>query len=176
MRTRTSIEQDNIFRKTRLFYIHKEIMPKLQRQWSELRRVKRETPSLSTYINQLILSSLEREEVLNKLLPNLNFVGIVQNVMVIQDTIIGKMYSVRRTDGELICDEDKADNCRHVRFALATSEITQLYTDFNLAGETQSDHRTVRQVILNHEKSENKSTKHTIPVIDRGVKSPQTSE
>lgn len=172
---RSQVEQNTTLKKSRLFYIHKDLMPEVLLQWSQLRRVKRETPSLSTYINQLIKSALQREQVLNKMLPNLNFVGIVENDMVIHDISDDQMYRVKREDGTIRCIQDDSNNCKHVMFAMSTSEITQLYTDFHISGETASDHKTVRATILQREHAINESPRKFNARRNKILTKPKTS-
>lgn len=150
---KTLAEQDIRARKNRLIYIHTDIWPDVLRQWSEYRRVRRETISLSAFINLLVKMPLLREQVLNKLSPNLNFVGIMQNDMVIFDIAEDKMFRVKRVDGSIKCVEDQSDNCKHIMFARTANELTQLFTDFKLSGLTASDHRTVKELQLKREKS-----------------------
>ncbi|MEW5841018.1 MAG: hypothetical protein AB1753_08440 [Thermoproteota archaeon] len=72
------------------------------------------------------MMNLERYEYLKQWAPNFSY-QIVDNEVQITDSRAKRIYIVRQTDHQLYCDDDKATNCVHVQFALATPELARIW-------------------------------------------------
>lgn len=82
--------------------------------------------SLSTFIEDLILMNIEREEFLKRFAPGLSKVGFQNNAIYIKDHKTNRIAEIYLTDHHLWCSVDEASDCIHVHFALALPEIVML--------------------------------------------------
>lgn len=88
-------------------------------------------PTLSGYINELLIEIMEKQEFLEKFAPNLSVVGYLENRITLQDLSIKNKDKVKYIDlivenNMLRCMEDDVDDCIHCFFAWASPEIAKL--------------------------------------------------
>ena len=80
-------------------------------------------PKLSSYVQDLLWEMLERDPKLQRYGPFLAYRGATDGRIRIQDNFLGSLVEIQIRDGKLMCLEDRRDDCLHVGFAFAVSEV-----------------------------------------------------
>ncbi len=97
----------------------KKISDRLESEYKE----KHKRPQLSTYVQDLLWSIIESEEILRKYGPFLEKFAIEPDKIFIKDNRIDKIAELILRDGELYCNIDEGFNCVHIGFAWSIPEV-----------------------------------------------------
>lgn len=97
-------------------------------------RAEKQGTGLVSYVNDILASSLEKDEFLKMYAPHLSKKGIADNCLIIWDDMKKRVAEVWLREQKLVCDLCQKDDCIHVHFALALPDIAKL-TDVNPASK-----------------------------------------
>lgn len=79
-----------------------------------------------TYINEILVMNIEKDQFLKKYAPYLEKVGFRDNVLILKDSKKVEYIEVFLKNDKLYCSADEDKDCMHIHFALAMPELGRL--------------------------------------------------
>ncbi len=112
---------------SKLVNLTPELTRRLERNWEEKKKKKPETPAKwGTFVQQLIVDTLDKEDFLSRIAPGFESLGIHNNILFIKDSKRNGTAEIYLKDSELYCEMDKSVDCDHIHFAWALPELAKL--------------------------------------------------
>jgi hypothetical protein len=109
----------------RAITVRQELYHRLQTRYRAKTARTRVKPSLSGYISQLLWEVLERDDLLHRYGPVMEFREVRGNRIRVLDNRTNELIEVQARDGSLSCAKDQREDCAHVGFCFATPEVFQ---------------------------------------------------
>src|SRR5690242_7032195 len=101
--------------------IRAEVFAKLKQKLVEKqqRNALDENKKIGSFVNDLLVDVLEKDEFLSVMMPYYSPIGIHDNVLFIRDEKNKKVAEIYLKDHMLYCDLDQTQDCEHIHFAYA---------------------------------------------------------
>jgi hypothetical protein len=108
--------------------IRAEVFAKLKQKLVEKqqRNALDENKKIGSFVNDLLVDVLEKDEFLSVMMPYYSPIGIHDNVLFIRDEKNKKVAEIYLKDHMLYCDLDQTQDCEHIHFAYAIPEVAKL--------------------------------------------------
>lgn len=107
------------------------VYPKVKARWEQDLDAKpsQTNKTFTGYINDILISVLEKDEFLETKIPGLSLIGHNSKQMFIKDKKRNNIAEIIVKSSKLHCDLCKSNDCEHVQYALLRPEITKLKSD-----------------------------------------------
>jgi hypothetical protein len=79
--------------------------------------------SFSRYVNDLIMEKIEADELLSRVAPFMQKVGLQDSSILIKDNKLGRMVEVQIHGKEMMCLFCNKNDCSHIGFSYAIPEV-----------------------------------------------------
>jgi len=108
--------------------IRAEVITKIKKKFIEKqqRNVLDESKKIGSFVNDLLIEVLEKDEFLSIMMPYYSLIGIQDNILFIKDEKSKKIAEVYLKDLTLYCELDESQDCEHIHFAYAIPEVAKL--------------------------------------------------
>lgn len=108
--------------------IRAEVFAKIKQKFQEKqqRNALDENKKIGSFVNDLLVDVLEKDEFLSIMMPYYSPIGIHDNILFIRDERNKKVAEIYLKDHLLYCDLDKTQDCEHIHFAYAIPEVAKL--------------------------------------------------
>lgn len=108
--------------------IRAEVFAKIKQKFQEKqqRNALDENKKIGSFVNELLVDVLEKDEFLSIMMPYYSPIGIHDNILFIRDERNKKVAEIYLKDHLLYCDLDEAQDCEHIHFAYAIPEVAKL--------------------------------------------------
>ncbi len=81
--------------------------------------------TLVDYVNETLLLNVEKDNFLKNYAPYIEKISVGET-LVLRDHKTGKLAEVYLKNNKMFCNQDEADDCIHIHFALALPELALL--------------------------------------------------
>lgn len=107
------------------------VYPRVKARWEQDldTRPSQTNKTFTGYINDILISVLEKDEFLETKIPGFDLIGHNSKQLFIKDIKKGKIAEIVVKTSKLYCALCKSNDCEHVQYALLRPEITKLKSD-----------------------------------------------
>lgn len=109
-----------------------DLAARLRARLEEEHRLARRKPELSTYVQDLLWDVLERDEILRRYGPFMEYREAYDSRIRLQDNRSHELVEVQARDGKLVCLKDHREDCVHVGFCFAIPEVYKVLAEHGL--------------------------------------------
>ena len=104
------------------------LLPRLQKKHREELQIRPSVTekTLIGFVNELLSKVLDKEDFLTHYLPHISVIGMVDNILYLEDSKLNDTVQIFLKNGKLFCKIDESLSCAHVHYAMATTEVSSL--------------------------------------------------